>query len=258
MSPQNRAAKQRRGRLATRVRLMAKLKADLAAMYRQKAPSTLAKCVLAVLHGGVVLVVAWMLFGGGLAAVAEWLGLEASLASPLRRGLLLGAGAAYYLRTLATTFVFLKRRMAWSEVGTIAGLIGAVQLIFALLGGRQSAAVGAMEVAGLLLLVVGSVLNSGSEYQRYRWKQQPEHQGKLFTEGLFRYAMHINYFGDVLLFAGWALLTGYLALLIVSLLMLLGFVFLHVPTLDGYLAERYGAAFDDYAARTKKLIPFIY
>jgi protein-S-isoprenylcysteine O-methyltransferase Ste14 len=35
-------------------------------------------------------------------------------------------------------------------------------------------------------------------------------------------------------------------------------VFLNVPALDRYLAERYGEEFQAYAARTKKLIPFVY
>lgn len=237
---------------------MARINKPFSEIYRQKSPSTLPKSVLALLHGSVVLGVAWLLFGGGLAVLAEKLGLIESLAAPLRRALLLGASAVYFLRTLGTTFVFLKRRMGWAEICTIALFIGAVHLVFAFLGGRQTAPVGLVEVVGTLLFVVGSYLNSGSEYQRYCWKQQPQHAGQLYTEGLFRYAMHINYFGDVLLFAGWALLTGYLVLLVVPLLMSLGFAFLHIPTLDGYLAERYGDAFRDYSARTKKLVPLIY
>jgi steroid 5-alpha reductase family enzyme len=172
--------------------------------------------------------------------------------------LLLGAAAVYFLRSLLTTFVFLKRRMSWAEVSTIAGWIGSLQLLFAFLGGRQTAPVGLVEMVGILLYVGGSYLNSGSEFQRHVWKQQPEHQDQLYTEGLFRYAMHINYFGDLVLFTGWVLLTRRWVLLVVPGLMLLGFVFLNIPALDRYLAERYGEAFRAYAARTKKLIPFLY
>jgi steroid 5-alpha reductase family enzyme len=231
---------------------------DLAEMYRQKSPSTLPKLVLAVLHGGTVVAVAWLLFGGGLAHLAGWLGMTPRLASPLRRGLLLGAAGVYFLRTLATTFVFLKRRMGWAEISTIAVWIGVLHLVFAFLGGRQSAAVGLVEIGAVLLYLSGSYLNSGSEWQRHLWKQQPEHQGQLYVQGLFRYAMHINYFGDVVLFAGWALLTGYLLLLVVPLLMLFGFVFVNIPALDHYLGERYGESFKTYAAQTRKLIPFLY
>ena len=37
-----------------------------------------------------------------------------------------------------------------------------------------------------------------------------------------------------------------------------GFLFQHVPNLDAYLSKKYGAEFDDYDARTRKLILFVY
>lgn len=141
-------------------------------------------------------------------------------------------------RSLVTIFVFLKRRMGWAEGATVAVWIGALHFLFAFLGGRQTAPVGLVEVVGILLYQGGSSLNSGSEYQGHVWKQQPQHREQLFTEGLFRYAMHINYFGDLVLFAGWVLLAGRPVLLVVPILMLFGFVFLNIPALDHHLAAR--------------------
>jgi protein-S-isoprenylcysteine O-methyltransferase Ste14 len=90
------------------------------------------------------------------------------------------------------------------------------------------------------------------------FKRQPQHQGRLYSGGLFHYAMHINYFGDVVLFTGWALLAGNGWLLIAPLLILVGFIFLNIPVLDRYLAGHYGDDFCAYAARTSRLIPFVY
>lgn len=227
-------------------------------MYRQKAPSVLPKSTLALFHLSVVCAAACLLFGGGIRTVSGWLNLGSDLASPLRRALLLGAAAIYFLRVLVTLFVFLKRRMGWAEVGTVAAWIGALHMCFAFFGGRQTAPVGLIELVGVLLYLGGSYLNSGSEHQRHVWKQQPQHQGQLYTEGLFRYAIHINYFGDLVLFTGWVLLTARAVLLLVPVVMLWGFVILNIPALDHYLAERYGEAFGMYAARTKKLVPFVY
>ncbi len=70
--------------------------------------------------------------------------------------------------------------------------------------------------------------------------------------------MHINYFGDLVLFTGWALLTARAVLLFIPVVMLWGFVVLNIPALDHYLAERHGETFQMYAARTKKLVPFVY
>jgi protein-S-isoprenylcysteine O-methyltransferase Ste14 len=37
-----------------------------------------------------------------------------------------------------------------------------------------------------------------------------------------------------------------------------GFVFVNIPVLDAHLHDHYGSAFDEYAQRTRKLIPFVY
>jgi hypothetical protein len=65
--------------------------------------------------------------------------------------------------TLLTTFVFLKRRMSWAEFGGIAAGVGILHLLFAFLGGRQTAPVGLLEVVVGLLYLAGSSLNSLSE-----------------------------------------------------------------------------------------------
>jgi protein-S-isoprenylcysteine O-methyltransferase Ste14 len=213
---------------------------------------------LALLLLGEVIAVAWLLLGGGITSVSEALGLTPDVGSPVRRGLLLGAAAVYFFRVLATLFVFVKRRVGWAEVATLAVWIGLLQFLFAFFGGRQTAALGVAEYAGVLLYVVGSFLNSGSEYQRDVWKRVPQHKGKLYSAGLFRYAVHINFFGDVVLFTGWALLTGCWPLFVLPTIILLSFVFMHIPTLDRYLAEHYGDDFRAYSARTAKLIPFLY
>jgi protein-S-isoprenylcysteine O-methyltransferase Ste14 len=230
---------------------------DLSDIYRRKAPSMLPKGVLAVLHLTAVLAAAWLLFGGGMRSVSGSLGLQSTFASTLRRATLLAASIVYFVRTLLTTFVFLKRRFAWPEVLTIAVWIGALHLLFAFVGGRRTAPLG-LAAAGGLLYLLGSYLNTASELQRYLWKRRPENKGRLYTAGLFHYATHINYFGDLVLFTGWVLLAANPFLLVVPFLMLLGFVFLNIPALDRYLADRYGDAFTQYAARTKKLIPFVY
>lgn len=70
--------------------------------------------------------------------------------------------------------------------------------------------------------------------------------------------MHINYFGDSVLFTGFALVTGSLWALLLPMVMTLGFLFRAIPSLDTYLAERYGEAFCEYAHSTKKFIPYLY
>ena len=134
-----------------------------------------------------------------------------------------------------------------------------IHILFAYFGGTNPKTLNpAVTTVALILYVSGSTLNTGSEIQRKWWKNQPENKGRLYTQGLFRYAMHINYFGDELLFTGYALFTGVAWALLVPLVMVAGFVSFNIPELDKHLREHYGAEFGDYAQRTKKFVPFVY
>ena len=86
-------------------------------------------------------------------------------------------------------------------------------------------------------------------------------KGKLMTTGLWALTMHANYFGDTLLFTGWTLASSGLAVSwtwwAVPVMTAL-FVFMHIPGLDEYLADRYPKEFPKYAATTAKFIPYIY
>ena len=61
----------------------------------------------------------------------------------------------------------------------------------------------------------------------------------------------INYFGDIVLFIGLALITQSFSLLVIPLIMALNFVFFIIPRLDKYLASKYGDEFKKYAGRTR-------
>ena len=56
-------------------------------------------------------------------------------------------------------------------------------------------------------------------------------------------------------FTGFVLVTGWILALLVPAIMTLSFVFLHIPTLDLYLAKRYGEEFETYTQGTSRLLP---
>ena len=231
---------------------------DLTAVYRDKSASVLPRVTLSVTHFAIVSVVLWLLFGGGIAVVDGIVGSSPSFGSLLRRVGLAAAAVFYALRTLLTLFGFYRRRLPWSEAVTIAIWIGIIDILFAWFGGRNEATVGTRELIGGCLVVIGSLINTGSEWQRHAWKRRPGNAGHLLTKGLWSVARHINYFGDVVLFSGWALLTGSLIFLVVPALILLLFAVLNVPAQDRYLAERYGEEYRAYERRTARLIPYLY
>ena len=177
---------------------------------------------------------------------------------PLRRDLLALGWCIYCVRVLLAEWLFLKRGISWTEALSIAVWISIIALAFAILGGRNPRPMGIGAGLGVVLYASGSFVHTYSELRRYIWRQRPENHERLYTDGLFRYAVHINYFGDLLLFTGFSLITGSPYTLLVPAVMLAGFVFANIPALDAHLHAKYGAAFDAYAARTKKLIPLIY
>jgi steroid 5-alpha reductase family enzyme len=170
-----------------------------------------------------------------------------------------GCALVYFLRFILTGLYLLKRKMGWGEAAIVSGWVFFIHILFAYLGGNNPKAISpAVATIALVLYGAGSVLNTGSELQRKVWKDRPENRGRLYTQGLFRYAMHINYFGDELLFTGYALFTGIAWALLVPLVMAAGFLFFNIPKLDRRLHEHYGSDFEIYSGRTKKFVPFIY
>lgn len=227
-------------------------------MYELHHPSTSQRLTLAVLAGAWVLLLGWLLLGGGLEAGAAWFGWTAHPGDPIRRACLVAGFAVYYIRILFTEFVFLKRGVGWNEVFTISPWLLVIILLLGITGGANPDPPGVAFAAGLLLFIVGSWMNSYAEFARHAWKQRPENRGRLYTGGLFRYSRHPNYFGDLVSFSGLCLFSGRWFTVVVPLLMLTGFVFVNIPVLDSHLRDHYGADFDDYACHTRKLIPFVY
>jgi protein-S-isoprenylcysteine O-methyltransferase Ste14 len=200
--------------------------------------------------------IVWLVcFGPGL----EYIG-EAGTAKGdyIRREVILGCAVVYFLRVLATMFVFLKRKMGAGEAVVIAVWLYIINIFFALGGASNKSAFGAAGLTGIVLYVFGSYLNTASEYGRYRWRKKPENAGKLYTRGLFRYTRHINYFGDMVLFTGFSLVTGRIITLVIPALMALGFIFVNIPVLDRHLENKYGDDFIAYKKRTKAFVPFVY
>jgi protein-S-isoprenylcysteine O-methyltransferase Ste14 len=227
-------------------------------MYGPTDPSLPPRILLTAAHLAGIFAVAWLLVGDGILQLAHFLGVHWPPGDFPRRELLLMCALVYFLRLLLTVFVFLKRRVSWTETLTIVPWVLSIHISFALLGGTNPAPIAWRDWLALALYAFGSYLNTGSEWSRHAWKQRPENQGRLYTQGLFRLARHINYFGDLTLFSGYALLTGRMWAGIVPLLMLSGFVFINIPVLDSHLREKCAADFEPYARRTKKLVPYVY
>jgi protein-S-isoprenylcysteine O-methyltransferase Ste14 len=228
---------------------------------RGYANSKIQKVVFLGLHFIILLLCIYLTFSG---VSIEANGLEGivNLSDPARAGILLMCANLYFLRHGITLFYLLVRRVDWGEVLGLSVFILLFEVGLLLIGGgvfRDSPVpLSGLDVVAIILLVLGSWLNTGSEVQRKHWKADSSNKGHCYTQGFFGYSMHINYFGDVVLFTGWCLFTASLLTLILPIFMLGMFMFVHIPPLDKYLADRYGIEFETYRSKTKKLVPFVW
>jgi protein-S-isoprenylcysteine O-methyltransferase Ste14 len=215
------------------------------------------KSLLTVLHAAALYVVFWLFFQGGLVALSLWAGRSFLPGAFSRRALLFSCAAVYFLKLVFGCFYLMRRTMRWGEAAGAGFFVFLVHIYFALLGGTDPHGLGTIAYLGAVLFVGGAYLNTASEYTRLRWKEDSAHAGHLYTGGLFRYSRHINYFGDEVLFTGYAIITGSPWSVVVPAFMAVGFLFANIPALDRYLARKYGDEFESYAARTKSFIPFV-
>ena len=229
---------------------------------RQHHSSKLPKFVFWLLHLFVIVVCGWIVYFNGWGLLGKWFGQEWHLSDPIRAKLLLGCAAIYFFRHGVTLFYLLVRQVGWSEVFGLAAFMAFFEIGLLLVGGGafhdEATRLGLLDGLAIFLFVSGSWLNTWSEVQRKLWKQDPANKGKCYTDGLFRSSMHINYFGDVVLFTGWSLLTHNILILILPVFMALMFAFVHIPALDTYLAGRYGSAFEKYTQKTRRFIPYVW
>ena len=217
---------------------------------REHDRSQSSKLTFAILHGAIAALCIWLAFG-----TLDW-------PDQPRAGILALCAVLYWLRHLVTLFVLMQRRVALSEVLGLTAFMALFEVGFLLLGSGEVSGTQTpprlLDWLGCGLVLFGSTLNTGSELQRWMWKMNPSANGRCYTEGLFTYSMHINYFGDTLLFTGWAILTASVFAWPIPIFVTASFIFFHIPALDAYLADRYGADFEDYKARTARFVPFIY
>jgi steroid 5-alpha reductase family enzyme len=172
--------------------------------------------------------------------------------------LLIACVLLFYIRLIISLFAFIRRKVSWFEGITVGTLYGIMLAGFTVWGKEVSPTKDSWDIAGFLLFCFGSYINSLSDYQRHIWKKRPENSGRLYTEGLFRYSMHINYFGDSVMLVGFAIVTQNPLSFIPVLLIILNLLFLQIPRLDDHLKNKYGAEFLEYEIKTRKFIPFIY
>lgn len=163
-----------------------------------------------------------------------------------------------FLRLGYMMFFLLKRKIPWEESISVPMAFALYYIGFSLFILPTHQVLDALDYAAIALFLFGSFLNTGSEILRDSWKKDPLNKGKLYTSGLFKYSRHINYFGDLLWVIAYALLTKNLYAASIPIFLFGFFAFYNAPKLDAYLTEKYGEEYNQYAKKTKMLVPFLF
>lgn len=227
-------------------------------LYANKERSIPQKITIIVLELLLLWLSYWILFQNGGYKILHKIKIEKITALIERRKIIFAFSIIVFIRIGFMMIYLLKRKVPWDESISVSFAFGLYYVGFALFALTSPQLIDVIDYLGILIFVGGSFINTGSEIQRHFWKKKPENRRKIYTRGLFKYSMHINYFGDLLWVIGYTIITRNIFALAIPIFLFLFFTKYNIPKLDQYLGRRYGKEFYDYEKVTRRFIPFIY
>ena len=121
---------------------------------------------------------------------------------------------------------------------------------------------------GFAIYLLGIIMESIADHQKYRFRDDPKNKNKWITHGLWQYSRHPNYFGEILVWTGIYLFAfphlpyNHRLLGIISPLYIFCLLYFvsGVPMLERSANKRWGKdpAYQAYKKKTKVLIPFLW
>lgn len=157
---------------------------------------------------------------------------------------------------------FVRFLNAWTLQGLWVSLTLAAAL--AAITTEEREAIGVVTVLGLLVWVAGFAIEATADAQKSRFRADPANKGRFISGGLWSWSRHPNYFGEIVLWVGVALiavpvLKGWQWVTLISPVFV---TFLltrvsGVPLLEKRADEKWGGQedYEAYKARTPVLIP---
>ncbi len=105
---------------------------------------------------------------------------------------------------------FGENRYWWYSFFSVFLLQGVLMWLISapLLGAQiyQDDSLGILDFIGIAIWITGFVFEAGGDLQLARFKANPSHKGKILNSGFWHYTRHPNYFGDVAVWFGYALI----------------------------------------------------
>jgi steroid 5-alpha reductase family enzyme len=140
-------------------------------------------------------------------------------------------------------------------------LAAVLSLPFALAAQRSEPRLDAVQVAGALLWLFGLVFESTADAQLARFKAGSANRGRVCDVGLWRFSRHPNYFGEWLIWCGFALLAltgphGAWGLISPALMLVFILFITGVPPTEAQALRSRGEAYRAYQRRTSVFVPW--
>lgn len=156
----------------------------------------------------------------------------------------------------------------WTIQGISVWIVALPYIIGFLRGSLQSLEIiPNISILGLVFWIIGFLLESIGDFQKYSFRNDPKNEGKFISTGLFKYIRNPNYLGEILCWVGIfvyvsPVLQGWDWMAIISpiwITILLVFIS-GVPMLEKQMNLRYGQQpeYQAYQKRTYRLIYGIY
>lgn len=157
---------------------------------------------------------------------------------------------------------FTRFLMAWTLQGlwvflTLAAALGAMT-------SAQPEPLGLVGFVGMAVWAIGFVIEVVSDRQKRAFRQDPVNSGRFISTGLWAWSRHPNYFGEIVLWLGIALIAlpslsewQYVTLISPLFVFLLITRVSGIPPLESRAEERWGddPDYQAYKARTPVLLP---
>ncbi len=152
--------------------------------------------------------------------------------------------------------------MAWTLQGLWVLLTAAAAL--AVITGGTREPLGAVGIAGIVVWAIGMIIEIIADRQKSKFKDNPDNSGKFINVGLWAWSRHPNYFGEIVLWTGMAIvavpvLQGWQWATLISPVFV-AFLLIKVsgiPLLEKKADERWGGQkdYEEYKRRTPVLVP---
>lgn len=116
-----------------------------------------------------------------------------------------------------------------------------------------------MKQIGAYLFMFGSLMETSHDILRNLWISYPENKGKVYQQGWSKFIVYPNYCGYWLWNTGRSLITGNIIFAAsISIFHFYNFQSHSIARAHLFSLEKYGKEYQDYIAKTPKMIPFIF